>query len=179
MRNRAERAIRGLLVSTALSLFTIASDLHAQSTSESSWSLGQCIGGLSYGSPLKLAASYGGGLRYEPMHGGPDIDYCTFGVAQLGLGGTRVAVGQGASFGSIGSAVMVSGGIMRTFGAPSRATRMRTYAGVSVHVLPLLAFGFEIGLYRRLGDGVADPVGGAPRNQDKKSLLIWSVGFGY
>jgi hypothetical protein len=131
------------------------------------WHRDQCLGGLTYGAPLKLAASWAGGFRKD-LVGGDDV--CAFVSPKLGLGGARLNVGLARTLGTVGSAIGVSSGMIRTFGAPSHADRMSTYAGASLHVFPILAIGLELGWYRRLG-GTAG-VG-------RESIVVWSAGLGF
>jgi len=133
------------------------------------WHLEQCMAGLTYGAPLKFAASYGGGLLYE-SNTGPDV--CALGVAKLGFGGAQGSLGIGTSFAPWGTGIMVTGNLVRTFNAPLDATPRRTYAGASVHFWPALALGGEIGYLWRLGDEAGDPGAG-------KRIVTWSLGFGF
>lgn len=144
-----------------------APDRDAEAQSSSGWHRDQCLGGLTYGGPLKLAVSWAGGLRKE-LASGQDI--CAFVSPKIGLGGARLTTGIAKTIGTFGSGVAVSGGVLRTFGAPSYADRMSTYAGGSLHVFPLLGIGLEIGSYHRLGgiDG-----------QGRKSIIMWSAGIGF
>ena len=141
----------------------------AQSDEYSPWSWDQCLLGLTYGAPMKLALAWGGGRKYEDPEGGADI--CMFGAAKVGLGGARLSTGIGRSLGALGGGAAVSAGVLRTFGAPMNASPKRTYVGASLHFFPIFALGGEIGWYTRLG---TDPAG-AP----KRSMLTWSAGFGF
>ncbi|MBL0171398.1 MAG: hypothetical protein IPP90_11805 [Gemmatimonadaceae bacterium] len=133
------------------------------------WHLEQCMAGLTYGAPLKWALSYGGGLLHE-SNSGPDV--CTLAVAKVGLGGAQMSLGAGTSFAPWGSGIMVTGNVLRTFGAPLKATPRRTYVGASLHIWPALAIGGELGYYVRLGDA-------AGASSSGKRLVAWSVGFGF
>lgn len=133
----------------------------------SSWHRDQCLGGLTYGAPLKLAVSWAGGLRKELANG---QDVCAFISPKLGLGGARLGAGFARTMGTLGGGVAASAGIIRTFGAPSRADRMSTYVGGSLHVFPVLALGIELGWYKRLG-GTA--------GQGRESIVTWSFGLGF
>jgi hypothetical protein len=135
--------------------------------SASGWHRDQCLGGLTYGAPLKLAASWAGGLRKE-LDNGEDV--CAFVSPKIGLGGARLGAGIARTIGPIGSAVAVSGGLIRTFGAPSNADRQSTYAGASLHVFPALAIGLELGWYRRLGGRAG---------MGRESIVAWSAGVGF
>ena len=135
----------------------------------SPWSLEQCMLGVSYGAPLKLAAAWAGGLKYEHPEGGNDV--CFFGAGKVGFGGARMSAGVGTSLGPLGGGALLSVGVLRTFDEPLNALAKRTYVGASLHVLPLLALGGEIGWYTRIGN---DPPG-AP----KRSMITWSAGFGF
>lgn len=134
------------------------------------WAFDQCLGGLTYGAPFKLALAYGGGFVHESPDGG--ADYCAFGAAKVGLGAARASIGFGRSSGPLGKGIAVSAGFMRTFGGSWGATPKRNYAGASVHVWPILGLGGEIGYYARLGDaaGAADY---------QRRVVTWSVGFGF
>lgn len=136
----------------------------------SGWHVDQCIGGLTYGGPHKLALAYGGGLVRESMTNGDDT--CIMAVGKVGLGAASASFGVGRSIGSIGSGVAITGGLLRTFGGSLNTTPRRTYVGGSVHVWPLLALGGEIGYYVRLGDAP-----GASTHQ--RRVLTWSAGFGF
>lgn len=159
---------------------TIALAVHAQSPAttpasassnaddeQSGWHRDQCLGGLTYGAPLKLAVSWAGGMRKE-LAGGQDV--CAFVSPKLGLGGVRLSAGIARTLGTFGGGIALSGGILRTFGAPSYADRMSTYAGGSLHVFPILGIGLELGSYHRLG-GVS--------GQGRKSIIVWSAGIGF
>ncbi len=127
------------------------------------------MAGITYGAPLKLAASYGGGFLYE-SNDGPD--YCALGVAKLGLGGAQASVGIGTSFAPWGTGLMATGNVVRTFGSPLDATPKRTYVGASVHFWPALALGGELGLLWRVGDKDGEATAG-------HRVVTWSVGFGF
>lgn len=184
MARRSRTALTGAVLSAVLvapspSLWAQAATPAAVSSRVSSapqptadaggWHVEQCMAGLTYGAPLKFAASYGGGLLYE-SNSGPDV--CALGVAKLGLGGAQGSVGIGTSFAPWGTGVMVTGNLVRTFNAPLDATPRRTYAGASVHFWPALALGGEIGYLWRLGDEAGDPGAG-------KRIVTWSLGFGF
>jgi hypothetical protein len=139
------------------------------SLEHSPWSVQQCMLGLTYGAPMKLAVAWGGGFVYEQPEGGADV--CLFGAAKLGLGGARLSTGVGRSIGALGGGAAVSVGVLRTFGAPVNASPKRTYVGASLHLFPVFALGGELGWYTRIGD---DPPG-AP----KRSMLTWAAGFGF
>lgn len=130
------------------------------------WHRGQCLGGLTYGAPLKLGVSWAGGFRKELANG---QDVCAFIAPKLGLGGARLGVGLARTSGTFGGGAAVSAGIIRTFGAPSYADRQSTYAGASVHVFPLLVIGIELGWYHRL-DGVS--------GKGRENIIAWSLGIG-
>ncbi|MEP6781126.1 MAG: hypothetical protein ABJC26_14620 [Gemmatimonadaceae bacterium] len=138
----------------------------SDSSNESGWHREQCLGGLTYGAPLKLAASWAGGLRKELASG---QDVCAFVAPKLGLGGARLSVGFARTLGTFGSGLAVSTGIIRTFGAPSYADRQSNYGGASLHVFPLLAIGVELGLYHRLG---------GKAGQGRENIIVWSLGIG-
>lgn len=163
----SEPAVSALTVS-ALTVSSSAALLRAQDEYEgSSWHRDQCLGGLTYGAPLKLAVSWAGGLRKELTNG---QDVCAFISPKLGLGGARLGAGFARTMGTLGGGVAASAGIIRTFGAPSRADRMSTYAGGSLHVFPVLALGIELGWYKRLG---------ATAGQGRESIVTWSFGLGF
>lgn len=132
------------------------------------WQFDQCMGGLTYGAPLKWALSYGMGLVRESEK----RDWCFLGAAKVGFGGASFNVGLANSLGHWGSGVAVTGGLLRTFNDPMGAVAKRTYVGGSVHVWPLLALGGEIGYYTRLG---TDPTG-LTRG---RGMVTWSTGFGF
>lgn len=134
------------------------------------WAWDQCLGGLSYGAPFKLALAYGGGLVHESTTGGADV--CAFGAAKIGFGAARASIGIGRSSGPLGRGAALSGGVMRTFGGSWRATPRRTYVGASLHLWPLLGLGGEIGYYMRVGD--ASSATGTQRR-----VVTWSAGFGF
>ena len=125
--------------------------------------------GLTYGAPLKLAASYGGGMLHE-SNNGPDV--CALGVAKLGFGGAQGSLGVGTSFAPWGTGVMLTGNVLRTFSAPLEASPRRTYVGASLHLWPALALGGEIGYFWRMGDVSGESAAG-------KKIWSWSAGFGF
>ena len=134
------------------------------------WERGHCFGGfsgLSYGAPLKLAASVATGFRRESENGG---DVCAYLSPKIGMGGALMSIGLARNVGTFGGGVALSGGFLRTFGAPSMADRMSNYAGGSLHILPALAIGLELGYYRRLG-GTA--------NVGREHIIAWSLGIGF
>lgn len=143
----------------------------ADSTNDSSaprWQLEQCMGGLTYGAPLKWALSYGMGWVRESE----TRDWCFLGAGKVGFGGASLNVGLANAIGRWGSGVAVTGGVLRTFNDPMGAVAKRTYVGASLHLWPLLALGGEVGYYRRMG---TDPAGlGRARG-----MLVWSTGFGF
>lgn len=169
----------GLVLMTLLSatLFVLfagsasaQTDQNASSTSTGAstpWQLEQCLGGLTYGAPLKLAASWAGGLRKELSNG---QDVCAFISPKVGLGGARLGAGFARTTGTFGGGYAGSVAIIRTFGAPSYADRMSTYAGGSLHYFPLLGIGLELGWYKRLG---------GPEDRGRKSIISWSLGIGF
>lgn len=140
----------------------------APNTPEMRWRVGQCMGGITYGAPLKWALSYGGGMVYE----GDRIDLCALAVAKIGIGGASASIGLAKSYGSLGTGSAITGGIIRTFGDPLNATARRTYVGGAVHLWPLLVLGGEIGYYVRLGDA-------AGASSHGKKVVTWSAGFGF
>ena len=135
------------------------------------WKLDRCLGGITFGAPQKLALAFGGGLVREGMSE-HSSDYCAFGAAKLGLGGARGSIGFAQSKGPNGSGLALSADVLRTFGAPLGATRMRTYVGTSLHVWPVFGLGGDIGYFVRLGDAN----GASPR---QRHIVTWSVGFGF
>lgn len=132
------------------------------------WQFEQCMGGLTYGAPLKWALSYGMGLVRETEQ----RDWCFLGAAKVGFGGASLSAGLANSMGHFGSGVAVTGGVLRTFNDPMGAIARRTYVGGSVHLWPILALGGEVGLYRRMGSDAP----GTPRG---RTMLVWSTGFGF
>lgn len=171
------------LVGVALCHLAVVPSMHAQSTTAPAsvdeiaphggiptWAFDQCLGGLTYGQPFKLALSYGGGLVHESTTGGADI--CILGAAKVGFGAARASFGIGRSTGPLGSGVALTGGVMRTFDSAWGATPARTYVGGGINVWPLLGFGGEIGYYVRVGDSR-----GASDRQ--RRIVTWSAGFGF
>jgi len=132
------------------------------------WQFEQCMGGLTYGAPLKWALAYGMGMVRES----DNLDLCFLGAAKVGFGGASFSVGVANSLGPFGSGSALTVGLLRTFDAPMGARAKRTYAGASLHVWPLLALGGEIGYYIPLG---SDRVGTPPA----KGVVTWSAGFGF
>jgi hypothetical protein len=132
------------------------------------WQFDQCMGGLTYGAPLKWALSYGMGYVRESAK----QDLCVLGAAKVGFGGASANVGIANSLGAFGSGTAITAGVLRTFDRPLSASPRRTYVGASLHVWPLLALGGEIGLYTRMG---ADEAGQA----HGRRLVAWSFGFGF
>lgn len=132
------------------------------------WQFDQCMGGLTYGAPLKWALSYGMGFVRESEQ----RDWCFLGAAKVGFGGASMNVGIANSMGHWGSGVAITGGVLRTFNDPMGALAKRTYVGGSVHLWPLLALGGEIGVYRRIGSDAS----GTTRS---RNLIVWSTGFGF
>lgn len=147
----------------------LRSDSTRVTPTESGWHVEQCMAGITYGAPLKLAVSYGGGFLYE-SNGGPDV--CALAVAKVGFGGAQGSMGIGTSFAPWGTGVMVTGNVVRTFSAPLEATPRRTYVGASLHFWPAFALGGELGYLWRMGDEPGTAAGG-------KRILTWSVGFGF
>lgn|GEM_PF-1466638 len=137
------------------------------SSEESGWHREQCLGGLTYGAPLKLAASWAGGLRKELANG---QDACAFVSPKVGLGGARLGVGFARTTGTFGGGVAASAAVIRTFGSPSYADRQSTYAGGSLHYFPLLGIGLELGWYKRLGGVNA---------RGRATIISWSAGIGF
>lgn len=131
------------------------------------WHPEQCLGGLTYGAPLKLAASWAGGLRKELANG---QDVCAFVSPKIGLGGARLGAGFARTTGTFGGGYAGSVAIIRTFGSPSYADRQSTYAGGSLHYFPLLGIGLELGWYKRLG-GV--------NGRGREAIIAWSAGIGF
>lgn len=144
----------------------VGSDRQSDEADDMRWSMSRCLLGLSYGAPLKLSIAAAAGLRraFE------DRSVCTYGAVHLGLGGTKASLGTAVTLGRFGSAVGVSGGVLRTFGAPGgEAKRVRTYVGGSVHVWPVLGFHTDIGSYRLL----------TRNGEAAQRITTWSIGFGY
>ncbi len=133
----------------------------------SSWNFEQCLGGLNYGAPYKLAISYGAGFVRES-----DADICIPVVGRIGLGAMGVSTGIALSSGPFGSGLALTAGVLRSFNSPLNALPNRNHAGVSLHLWPLLGLGGEIGLYQRLGKDT-EPV------SRSRKLLVWSAGFGF
>jgi hypothetical protein len=134
----------------------------------SAWRFEQCMGGLTYGAPLKWAMSYGMGFVSEH----PESDWCVLAAAKLGLGGAGLHLGMANAFAPFGSGVALTVGAIRTFDQPLNALARRTYVGASLHAWPILAVGGEFGWYTRIGKDAAGSA--TPR-----SLLVWSTGFGF
>lgn len=132
------------------------------------WQFDQCMGGLTYGAPLKWALSYGMGLVRESEK----RDWCFLGAAKVGFGGASMSAGLANSLGHWGSGVALTGGVLRTFNDPMGAIAKRTYVGGSLHVWPILALGGEVGVYRRLGTD-------APGTTRNRTIITWSTGFGF
>lgn len=130
------------------------------------WRVQRCLLGLSYGSPLKLYVAAAGGFR----RAFDSRSVCSYGAVHLGLGGVRGSLGTAVTLGRYGSALGVSGGVLRTFGNPGGdADPHRSYIGGSVHVWPVLALHTEIGAYARQSrDG-----------EPSQRIVVWSVGIGY
>ena len=97
---------------------------------------------------------------------------CALALAKVGFGGAQGSVGVGTSFAPWGTGVMLTGNLLRTFGAPLKATPRRTYIGASLHVWPVLAIGGELGYFVRLGDVDGESSTG-------RRVLSWSAGFGF
>jgi len=140
----------------------------AEAFDRDSWRVAPCIGGVTYGAPFKLAASYGGGLVLD----GEARSLCVLGVAKVGLGGAGASAGIARTIGSFGTGVALTGGVIRTFADPLNATARRTYVGGALHLWPVLVLGGEIGYYVRLGDDVGTATHG-------KRIVTWSAGFGF
>ncbi|GAB1341912.1 hypothetical protein [Gemmatimonas sp.] len=148
---------------------TAASDsARSPNGSGSRWQFDQCMGGLTYGAPLKWALSYGMGWVRESEK----RDWCFLGAGKVGFGGASFSVGVANSMGHFGSGVAVTGGMLRTFNDPMGALAKRTYVGGSVHIWPILALGGEVGYYHRVG---TDPVALARG----RGMITWSTGFGF
>lgn len=138
----------------------------ADPADDNRWRADRCLFGLSYHSLTKVTAAVAGGLRrsFAPR------SVCAYGAAHVGLGGTRASVGSAVTIGHLGSAIGVSGGVLRTFGRPGGdADPWRTYVGGSVHVWPLLGIHTEIGAYSLV----------TRAGEAGQRLVTWSVGFGY
>ncbi|MBL0937969.1 MAG: hypothetical protein IBJ03_03685 [Gemmatimonadaceae bacterium] len=131
------------------------------------WQFDQCMGGLTYGAPLKFALAYGMGYVRESEKN----DWCFLGAAKVGLGGASFNVGLANSLGHWGSGTAITAGILRTFDNPLGAVAKRTYVGGSVHLWPLLALGGELGYYV--------PIGSDAPGTKAKGMLTWSAGFGF
>ncbi len=130
------------------------------------WHLSRCLLGLSYGSPLKVYVAGAAGLR----RAFDSRTVCSYGAVHLGLGGARASLGTAVTLGRYGSALGVSGGLLRTFGNPGGdADPSRSYVGGSVHVWPIIALHSEFGAYTRV----------ARAGEASQRILVWSVGFGY
>lgn len=132
------------------------------------WQFEQCMGGLTYGAPLKWALAYGMGYVRES----DTSDWCFLGAAKIGLGGASMSVGLANSLGHWGSGTALTAGVLRTFNDPMGALAMRTYVGGAVHLWPLLGLGGEIGYYVPMGKDAA----GATKS---KGIVTWSAGFGF
>lgn len=130
------------------------------------WRVDRCLLGLGYHSVTKVTVAAAGGLR----RGFDSRSVCVYGAAHLGMGGTRASIGSAVTLGSFGSALGVSGGLLRTFGNPAGdAVPSRTYVGGSVHVWPLLGVHTEIGAYSLV----------TRSGEAAQRLVTWAVGFGY
>ncbi len=131
------------------------------------WQFDQCMGGLTYGAPLKWALSYGMGLVRESEQ----RDWCFLGAAKVGFGGASFNVGIANSLGHWGSGVALTAGVLRTFNDPLGALAQRTYVGGNLHVWPLLALGGDVGYYVPIGSNAPGSKG--------KGMVVWSTGFGF
>lgn len=174
--SRRTRSRRALLAMCIVSMPVVAAEAQlrprrAQPDSAGDavrWQFDQCMGGLTYGAPLKWALSYGMGYVRESN----SQDLCVLGAARVGFGGASANVGIANSLGPFGSGAAVTAGLMRTFDRPLGASPRRTYVGASLHVWPLLALGGEIGVYTRVGADAAGETRG-------RRLVAWSFGFGF
>lgn len=153
---------------TPAALASVRVSGEAADASTPSWRFGPCMGGLTYGAPLKWALSYGMGYVRED----PESDWCVLGTAKIGLGGAAMHVGVANAFAHFGSGVALTVGAIRTFDQPLHALAHSTYVGASLHGWPILAIGGEFGWYTRAGK---DPAGSAT----PRSMLVWSTGFGF
>lgn len=167
------RAVLGALLLTSAPVLAASAQRAASPATtrddpanDNRWRVDRCQFGLSYHSLTKVTAAITGGVRrsFEPR------SVCTYGAAHLGLGGTRASVGSAVTIGRFASALGVSGGVLRTFGAPAGdAVPWRTYVGGSVHLWPLLGIHSELGAYSLL----------TRRGEAGRRLVTWSVGIGY
>lgn len=144
--------------------------LDANGQIPASWHLDQCIAGVTYGGPHKLAAAWGGGLLRESNDGGDDT--CLMAVGKVGLGAASASFGIGRSVGHLGGGVALTGGLLRTFSHSLNTTPRRNYVGGSLHVWPLVAIGGEIGYYVRVGDA-------SGASDFQRHVITWSAGFGF
>ncbi len=152
-----------------LLVFAASATMHARPLRAQTALWDRCMLGIGYGAPFKLAVGYAGGRVVESQDGGSD--QCHFAATKLGIGGVRFSLGSMRTINALGGAAGLSVGALRTFGSPLHAQPWRNYAGASLHILPALAFGGEIGYYVRLGNDV----NGAPARRQ----ITWSVGFGF
>lgn len=145
-----------------------APDRVARMATTTRWQFEQCMGGLTYGAPLKWALSYGMGFVTESE----TRDWCVLGAAKVGFGGASMNVGIANALGHWGSGTAVTAGVLRTFNDPMGAVARRTYVGGSVHLWPLLGLGAEVGYYTRVGADAAGLTRG-------RGMVTWSAGFGF
>ncbi len=163
-------ALLGVVPCASASAQRLPNPVFSDGPPASGWHLDQCIGGLTYGGPHKLAVAWGGGLLHESMTNGNDT--CIMAVGKVGFGAASASVGVGRSIGPIGSGVALTGGVLRTFSGSLNTTPRRTYVGGSVHVWPLVAIGGEIGYYVRVGDA-------SGASDFQRHVITWSAGFGF
>lgn len=178
MRLRGARIAAVFVVSVCASATALSAQLPGKHTDgvaangqiAAGWHLDQCIAGITYGGPHKLAAAWGGGLLRESTTGGDDT--CLMAVGKIGLGAASASAGIGRSVGHLGGGVTLTGGVLRTLSGSLNTTPRRTYVGGSLHVWPLVAIGGEIGYYVRVGDA-------SGASDFQRHVITWSAGFGF
>ena len=84
-----------------------APDRVARMATTTRWQFEQCMGGLTYGAPLKWALSYGMGFVTESE----TRDWCVLGAAKVGFGGASMNVGIANALGHWGSGTAVTAGV--------------------------------------------------------------------
>lgn len=125
--------------------------------------------GARFGVPQRVSVTAGVGLEVGRVPGHRDASQEILLALAPGLGAERASLTYVYSTGRYGGGVAVGPSVLRTVRHPWNAPANATYAGVDLAVLPIIAIGPRVGIFRRVS---------APTS-DTPWLVTLDFGFGF
>ena len=125
--------------------------------------------GARFGMPQRVSVTAGVGLEVGGVPGQRDASQEVLLALAPGLGAERASLTYVYSTGRYGGGVAVGPSVLRTVRHPWNAPANATYVGIDLAVLPIIAIGPRVGLFRR----VSTPASDTPW------LMTFDFGFGF